>query len=140
MDEFAGRQVITLSCKLSPVFSQIYVKEEGVVLLTKLWRPSIDVSHIFLKVQKKNNWSKPNKHARTHTHTHKSRYTWDFVRLTGNASQFQFCSLESMPWANIHRSCMKNKYFIIVWSFSSKYNFFFYWQKSTKEYLRGICN
>lgn len=39
---------ITLSLIASPVFSQMYVKDDGVLLRTKLCRPFIDVSHISL--------------------------------------------------------------------------------------------
>jgi len=38
----------TLSERESPVFSQMYEKEDGVVFLIKLASPSIDVSHICL--------------------------------------------------------------------------------------------
>lgn len=48
---------ITLSIKEFPIFSEIYVKDDGAVLRTKLDRPFIDVSHISLfliSVKKKN--------------------------------------------------------------------------------------
>lgn len=45
----SGKKInVTLSVSDSPFFSQMYVKDDGVVFLIKLNNPFIDVSHMSL--------------------------------------------------------------------------------------------
>ena len=90
----------TLSTKLFPFFSRIYVNDEGVDLLIKLNKPFIDFSHISL------------------IHCHEKKLSLFFIfantdtqhtaLLTYRASLLTFCSLAPKLLADTRKSYKTN--------------------------------